>query len=65
MTGVSPFPQRPNLRLVPRQPKPQRLSVRIGALDGRTPYARSRPFRFSEADLHELFEIAARMERRP
>jgi hypothetical protein len=35
MTSVSPFPQHPYLRLVPREPQPRRrLAVQINVRDG-------------------------------
>ena len=65
MTSVFPFPQRPRLRLVPREPQPRRrLAVRISVLDGRAAFGRSRVFHLSERDIDELVAIAARMEAR-
>ena len=66
MTGVSPFPHLPHLRLVPPAPAPRRcLSVRISVLDGRSAFGRSRAFRLTHDDLDELIAVALRMERRP
>jgi hypothetical protein len=57
---------RARLRLVapPPPPRPRRLDVRLTVSDDRTPHCRSRPFRLTQDDLDELFEIVARMERR-
>jgi len=63
MTGA-PFPQRPDLRIVSRQPQPRRLEVRFHILDRRAPYARSRAFRLTHDELDELMAAATRMERR-
>ena len=64
MTSVSPFPQHPYLRLVPREPQPRRrLAVRINVIDGHSAFGRSRVFRLAEDDLWKLVEIATRMER--
>ncbi len=62
--NVVPLPHGPNLRLVPRAPRPRRLEVRFHVLDGRCPYGRAGPFRITEADLRDLVEVAMRMERR-
>ena len=65
MTSVSPFPQHPYLRLVPRAPPPRRLlTVRINVLDGRAPFGRTRIFRLHERDLAELVDVVERMEAR-
>jgi hypothetical protein len=65
MTGVSPFPQHPYLRLVPREPQPRRrLAVRISVLDSRAAFGRSRPFQIIEDDLCELVDVAQRLEAR-
>jgi hypothetical protein len=61
MTGA----RHPFLRLVPREPQPQRLEVRISADDSRAPYGRSRLFRLSERDLQQLIATALKMERAP
>jgi hypothetical protein len=63
MTSVSPF-QHPYLRLVPREPLPRRIDVRISAADGRAPTGRSRAFRLSDHGLDELLAHAERLERR-
>lgn len=64
MTSVSPCPQHPYLRLVPRSPRPRRIDVRISAADGRAPYGRSRVFRLAESDLDQLINAATRLEAR-
>jgi hypothetical protein len=64
MTGA-PFPQRPRrLCLVPRQPRPRILEVRIAAANGRAPIGRSRAFRITEDNLRQLIDHAFRMEAR-
>jgi hypothetical protein len=64
MTGA-PFPRHSHLRLVPPEPRPRRLEVRINAIEARYPYGRSRVFRLTHDDLDELIAVALRMERRP
>ncbi len=61
MTGA-PLPPRPRLRLVPRQPQPQCLEVRITAADNRGPIGRSRPLCLSDSDLERLIATAERLE---
>jgi hypothetical protein len=60
MTAARP----PHLRLVPREPRPQRLEVRISVDDARGPYGRTRIFRLSERDFEQLIDHAFRMEAR-
>ncbi|PNE10149.1 MAG: hypothetical protein CR217_15990 [Beijerinckiaceae bacterium] len=62
MTPLSP--QRTLLRLVPRQPQPRRLEVRIAVADGRSLIGRSRAFRITEDNLRQLIDHAFRMEAR-
>ena len=56
--------QRPHLRLVPRQPQPRRIDVRISAADGREPIGRTRTFRIAESDVERLIGHALRLESR-
>jgi hypothetical protein len=63
MTGA-PFPRHSHLRLVPREPQPRRIEVRIAVNAARAPYGRSRIFRLRERDLAELVAQAERLERR-
>jgi hypothetical protein len=58
------FPTRPCLRLVPRQPQPRRLEVRISVANGRAPIGRTRAFRLADSDLEQLVDCALRMEAR-
>jgi hypothetical protein len=60
----APFPHdRRHLTIVERRPLP-RLTVRIAAAEGHTPFGRSRSFRLPEQDLHELIALAQRLEQR-
>ena len=56
---------RRHLHLVPQQPRPRRIDVRISVADGRAPIARSRLFKLSDRNLQELIDHATQMERRP
>jgi hypothetical protein len=64
MTGVSPFPHRPHLRLVEKPSWQRHLSVRIAASDGRSPIGRSKAFRITEYNIHQLIDHALRLEAR-
>ena len=53
---------RPCLRLVPQQPQPRRIKVRISVADARAPIGRTRLLRLTEPDFERLVETAVRME---
>ena len=62
---MTPLPsQRPHLRLVPRQPQPRRIDVKISAADTRSPIGRTRIFRLTDHDFEQLIATAERFEAR-
>jgi hypothetical protein len=57
---AAPFPPRPRLRLVPREPQPRRIEVRIAVNAARAPYGRSRIFHLT--DLERLLAHAESLD---
>jgi hypothetical protein len=63
MTGA-PFPRHSPLRLVPTEPQPRRIEVRIAVNAARAPYGRSRIFYLTNHDLERLLAHAESLDRR-